>query len=51
MGKGWPWLYTHLVHIYIKKSLKEEGLDWIHLTQGKANWWIFMHTVLNILVP
>jgi len=36
--------------VNIRMGLKEgefEGVDWIHLVQGKAQWWAVVNTVMN----
>jgi hypothetical protein len=37
----------------IKGDLKEigfEGVDWIHLAQGRDKWWALVNTVINLRV-
>jgi hypothetical protein len=28
-----------------------EGVEWIHLAQGRDQWWAVVNTVTNLLVP
>jgi hypothetical protein len=38
----------------IKIDIKEiglEGVDWIHLDQGRDRWWALVNTVMNLWVP
>jgi hypothetical protein len=33
------------------KVIESEGVDWIHLAQDRAKWWLLVITVINIWVP
>jgi hypothetical protein len=38
----------------IKMDLREIGIDgakWIRLAQDRVQWWVFVSTVMNLLVP
>jgi hypothetical protein len=38
----------------IKLDLREIGIDgvnWIRLAQNRVQWWAFVNTVMNVLVP
>jgi hypothetical protein len=28
-----------------------EGMDWMNLAQGRAQWWVLMNMAMNILLP
>jgi hypothetical protein len=34
----------------INMYLRELGVDWINLTQARAQWWVLVNTVLNLQV-
>jgi hypothetical protein len=36
---------------YGRKRLGCKGVNWIHMTQDKDKWWVFVSAVMNILVP
>jgi hypothetical protein len=33
------------------KENKWEGMDWIHLAQGKDQWWSLVYVVMNFRFP
>jgi hypothetical protein len=33
------------------KEIWSQGNDWIHLAQGRVQWWALMNTVMNLQVP
>jgi hypothetical protein len=35
----------------INMNIKEEDMDWIHLTQDGDQWWALVNTVMNLRVP
>jgi hypothetical protein len=38
----------------IKMDLREvgwDGIDWIHVTQNRDQWWALVNTVMNLRVP
>jgi hypothetical protein len=38
----------------IKLDIREIGIDkanWIHLTQDRLQWWVFVKTVMNLRIP
>jgi hypothetical protein len=40
--------------VNIKMNLREIGINganWIRLTQDRVQWWVFVNTVMNLLVP
>jgi hypothetical protein len=53
-GKGPLEEPRHRCENNIKMDLKEigwEGMDWIHLTQDRDQWWALLNIVLNLCVP
>jgi hypothetical protein len=38
----------------IRMALREigwEGVEWIHLAQDKAQWWVLVNMIMNLQVP
>jgi hypothetical protein len=33
------------------KETGHKGVDWIHLTQDRVQWWDAVNMVMNVLVP
>jgi hypothetical protein len=33
------------------REVGREGVDWIHVAQGRDQWWALVNTVMNLLVP
>jgi hypothetical protein len=33
------------------KDVGWEGVDWIHLAQGRNQWWALVNTGMNLRVP
>jgi hypothetical protein len=38
------------IRMYLTK-IGWEGVDWIHLTQDRDQWWASVNTVVNLRVP
>jgi hypothetical protein len=32
-------------------GIRWEGVEWIHLAQGRHQWWALVNTVINLWVP
>jgi hypothetical protein len=37
------------IRVYLRK-IGWEGVDWIHLTQDRDQWWVFVNTVMNFWI-